>query len=256
MVHLIIDAVNHTDTVTISDNDSGLNAVTVVANDAIATETPTDNAQFTIDLGGINGTGSDVTVNYSITGTAANGVDYATITGSVVIADGAQSATVDILGIADDAFIEGSETVILTLTGTSSALFTVDAANNTDTVTIIDNDSGLDAVTITANDPNASETPVNDGQFTVDLGGINGTGGNVTVNFTVSGTATNGTDYAAIGGSVTIADGQSSATIDVASILDDNLIEGAETVIITLNSVDNALFSIDTNNDHATVTIA
>jgi len=56
----------------------------------------------------------------------------------------------------------------------------------------------------------------------------------LTVNYTVSGTATNGVDYQNLSGSVVIAVGQSSATI-VVTTLDDNLLEGNETVVVTLS---------------------
>ncbi|MCF6777431.1 Ig-like domain-containing protein [Thiotrichales bacterium 19X7-9] len=252
-----IDTANDNDTVTIEDNDDtlGLNAVSITANDPNASETPTDDGQFTVDLGGVNGTGGDVTVNYTVTGTATNGTDYALLTGSVTIGDGQQTATIDITGIVDDSFIEGPETVIITLDSTDNPLFSIDASNNTDTVTIADNDSGLNSVSITAVDDTASETPTNDGQFVVDLGGINGTGSDVIVNFTVTGTAANGTDYTSIVSSVAIADGVQTANIDIRGIVDDLLIEGDETVIITLNSTNNSLFTIDTANDTDTVTI-
>ena len=64
--------------------------------------------------------------------------------------------------------------------------------------------------------------------------------GGIEVTFTVTGTATEGTDYGAIGTTVTIAEGDNSATVDVAGIVDDDIVEnGGETVILTLDSTDN-----------------
>lgn len=54
-----------------------------------------------------------------------------------------------------------------------------------------------------------------------------------TVNFTVSGTAINGTDYVQIPNSIVIPAGQSTATISLTTIAD-GIPEGTETVIITL----------------------
>ncbi|MCP4243711.1 MAG: hypothetical protein GY772_24425, partial [bacterium] len=154
----------------------------------------------------------------------------------------------------DDALVEGDETVIVTLNNTDNALFTIDAGNNSDTVTIGDNDSSAN-VSITANDASADEAGSDPGQFTVDLGTTNNTGGDVTVNYTVTGTATDGgTDYSTLTGSVVIANGAQTATIDVNGINDDALVEGDETVIVTLDNTDNALFSIGGSNS-ATVTI-
>lgn len=54
-----------------------------------------------------------------------------------------------------------------------------------------------------------------------------------TVNYTVSGTATNGTDYTRLTGSVVVSQGATTADIPVA-VLDDQISEGTETVILTL----------------------
>ena len=55
----------------------------------------------------------------------------------------------------------------------------------------------------------------------------------MTVNYTVSGTATNGTDYTNLGGTATFAAGSSTATINV-NPLYDNVLENNETVTVTL----------------------
>ena len=57
----------------------------------------------------------------------------------------------------------------------------------------------------------------------------------LTVNFTVGGTATSGSDYTAIGTTVTFAAGSATATKTV-SVIDDSLVEGDETVMVTLAS--------------------
>ena len=61
------------------------------------------------------------------------------------------------------------------------------------------------------------------------------TSGNLVVNFTKSGTATNSTDYTSIANSVTIASGQTTATVTVTPV-DDSAAEGDETVILTISS--------------------
>ena len=55
------------------------------------------------------------------------------------------------------------------------------------------------------------------------------------VNYTESGTATAGVDYVGLSGNVTIAAGQTSATVDV-DPLDDSLVEDDEFVILTLSA--------------------
>ena len=55
--------------------------------------------------------------------------------------------------------------------------------------------------------------------------------------YNITGTATNTTDYATLSGTVTIAAGATTATINVAAIVDDDIVEEHETVIVTIASV-------------------
>ena len=79
---------------------------------------------------------SAVTVNYTVGGTATNGVDYYNLTGTATIAAGASFAEIQVNPI-DDTIVEGNEDVILTLTAapTGYALGTATAK-----VTLVDND--------------------------------------------------------------------------------------------------------------------
>jgi len=125
-------------TITIRDNDKPpppeKPTVTVAAADLLAAESGTDPGSFMVSRTG--STATPLTVRYSLGGTAQNGSDYQTLSGSVTIAAGATSANVIVLPI-DDRRIEIAELVILTLSAD-------DAYNigllNTATVTILDND--------------------------------------------------------------------------------------------------------------------
>ena len=75
-------------------------------------------------------------MRYSLGGTAINGVDYETLSGSVTIPDGASSVTVVVRPI-DDRKIEIAELVILTLIPDEA--YTIGLLS-TATVTILDND--------------------------------------------------------------------------------------------------------------------
>lgn len=96
----------------------------------------------------------------------------------------------------------------------------------------------LPVVTIQTTVANAAE-PATNGQFTVSRTGS--TTNPLTVNFTVGGTATPGSngvvgsDYVSIGTSVTIPVNAASVTIPV-TVLDDNISEASETVIVTLSN--------------------
>jgi hypothetical protein len=108
---------------------------------------------------------------------------------------------------------------------------------------------GLPTVTITAPDSTAAEAGLSPGSFLLSRTGS--TSANLTVNYTIGGTATNGSDYQSLSGSVTIPPGSTTATITVTPN-DDSAPEGNETVIATLNG--NAAYTIGAPSS-ATVTI-
>ena len=212
--------------------------VSVVATDASAAEQGADTGTFRIARIGTSG---DITVNYTIGGTATSGADFSALAGSVVIANGQSSATVTVTPI-DDSTGEPNETVVLTLT--SGTGYTVGAPNS-DAVTIADNEPVL---TVTASDPNAAE-PSDTGTFTVTRTTSSGA---LTVYYTVSGTATSGTDFSSLGSSVVIANGQTSAVVTVTPI-NDSSPESTETVVLTLTT--NAAYTVGSPSN-ATVNIA
>ena len=88
--------------------------VTVVATDASAAEAVTGSDPGTFTVTRTGPTTVDLTVNFTVTGTATNGADYIAIPGSVTIPAGETSVTVTVSPI-DDLLAEASETVVLTL---------------------------------------------------------------------------------------------------------------------------------------------
>jgi subtilisin family serine protease/subtilisin-like proprotein convertase family protein len=221
--------------------------ITIAASDASAAE-PSDPGQFTITRSG--NTGTALTVNYSLAGTATNGSDYNNLTGSVVIPVGSTTATINITPI-DDTLVEGNETVVVNLS--SDSAYTIGNANSA-TVAIADNDNAapLSTVTIKATDATAAEVAsgtANPGKFTVTRTGDTSTA--LSVNYSMSGTATNGSDYSNLTGSVLIPVGSTTATIDV-NVNNDTLLEADETVIATLTA--NSAYNLGTAKT-GTVTI-
>ncbi|MCF8357347.1 MAG: IPT/TIG domain-containing protein [Prolixibacteraceae bacterium] len=89
------------------------------------------------------------------------------------------------------------------------------------------------------------------GTFTVLLSMSSTSSSNVTVNYSVSGSAIENTDYTIESSPVTIPAGSSSAAIEI-SVTDDTSTENDETIIITINSVTNAAIGIPAQH---TVTI-
>ena len=79
-----------------------------------------------------------------------------------------------------------------------------------------------------------------------------GTSGPLSINYSVAGSATIGSDYQPLSGTVIIPVGAASASIPITPIVD-RLVEGDETVTITLNRAFG--YTVDTNASAATVTI-
>lgn len=218
--------------------------ISIASTDASASEPGSDTGTFTITRTNVRAT--PMTVNYTVGGSAANGTDYNTVVGSVTIPANSASATVRVTP-KDDTVRENPETVVLTLS--SNTAYNVDSTKRASTVTIADNDSGT-AVSIATTDATASEPGTDTGTFAISRTGS--LSASLTVNYTVGGSAINGTDYNTVAGSVTIPANSASATIRVTP-KDDTAPENAETVIVTLAS--STAYSVDSAKRAATVTI-
>ncbi|MBI3191032.1 MAG: hypothetical protein HYZ36_00075, partial [Pedosphaera parvula] len=94
------------------DQPSLLPGVQVLATDPVAAEEGMDPATFTLIRSGP--TNSPLAVHYILSGTAENGVDYETLSGTVTIPAGAFSAPVSVRPI-DDFLFEGTESIFLSL---------------------------------------------------------------------------------------------------------------------------------------------
>ena len=104
------------------DDDDDDRAVTVIARDAVASETGSNTGTFRLRRDRSNPlTQSPLTVTFTLNGTATNGVDYASVPLTATFPAGEDSIDVVITPITD-ALVEGAETVLLTLTGAGSYL--------------------------------------------------------------------------------------------------------------------------------------
>ena len=120
-------------TVTIADNDGA--TVTVSATDASAAEDGASGPDAGVYTFTRSVTSGSLTVNYTMSGTAASGTDYTAPSGSVVFPSGSASATVTLTPIRDDE-PESTETAVLTIT--SGAGYTI-GSPSAGTVNIADN---------------------------------------------------------------------------------------------------------------------
>ena len=131
--------------------------IEIVASDAVAGEFGTNTARFAIVRSG--DTNPAVVVNYTITGTASNGVDYATLSGKVTLAAGAIATNLLVTPIPDN-LVEGDETVTLTLQASTN--YTLSAISN---ATVIIKDKPVDGWRFT----NFSTAELNDPLTSGDL---------------------------------------------------------------------------------------
>ena len=230
-------------TANIIDDDAA--AVTLsIGNPVDATEGTSD-ISYTVSLDDnkTNGTGADITGTLTLTGTATNGADYTDVVG-FAIADGASSTTITVT-VADDLNIENTETVEATISNISTgSIGTAVAVAN-----INDDDSNNIVVSIT--NPVDAFEGTSDVSFEIGLEGmINNTGIPITGDVSLTGTASNGTDYTNVA-SFSIPDGEGSITLSVV-VFDDQDIEPNETVEATIANP--SLGSIGTATATATIT--
>jgi len=191
-------------------------------------------------------TAAALTVYYGVTGTSTGGVDRNALSGNLSIPAGSSSGTVIITPI-NDIVCESDETVILTLSANAAYII---GSPSSATVTIQDNDCGtLPTVSIVATDNIATEAGPTTGTFTVSRTGS--TAAALTVYYGVTGTSTGGVDRNALSGNLSIPAGSSSRTIIITPI-NDALVEGDETVVVTLSA--NVAYTVGTPSN-ATITI-
>ena len=221
----IVNATAGNASATIFDNDTAI--ITIVAD--TTTDEAVVNRSFILSTSNI--VDSDVLINYTLSGVATAPSDYTDVSaviGTVTIPAGATSAMIN-LNVNDDNLVEPNETIIAVLNSvTNNTQVTADVTPAT--LTIVDNDEVL--VSITA-DADTDEAIVNR-QFTISL--AQAAAIDVAVDYTFTGTATIADDYSDLGtGSVSILAGQTTASVAL-NIVDDNLVEGSETIIATISS--------------------
>ncbi|WP_184470989.1 Ig-like domain-containing protein, partial [Pedobacter sp. AK013] len=213
-------------TVNITDNDTSVASITA---GTPGSENGPVNGTFRVTLS--NPSSTDTQLTYTLGGTATEGSDYSTIvTKTITIPAGQTTGTITIPVLTDN-IVEGTETVVATLVSSNSPLVTITTvpADKTATINILDNTTAT--VTVAATKDGAE--PGTAGEFTFTLSNVSTTDTQIT--YSVSGTATSGSDYTSIGTTVTIPAGQTSVRVSV-PVLDDNIAEGTETVILTMTA--------------------
>jgi hypothetical protein len=203
----------------------GANTVTIAAPDPFANEAGLTTGRFRVSRAG--STAAALTVAYTVGGTATPGADYVSLPGTVTIPAG--QASVDILVTPlQDELQEFPETITLTLTPTAGYAVGTPGVG---VVVLRSDDEITQVVSVLALDPTASEARLTRGRFLITR--IGSAAAALTVSYRVDGTATPGSDYVALPGTVTIPAGAFTALVPVIP-LQDTVPEAAETVTLTL----------------------
>ncbi|GAA3938222.1 beta strand repeat-containing protein [Litoribacillus peritrichatus] len=228
-------------TVTILDDDTV--AVTLTASSSsIAEASGSSILTATLDKVTIE----DVVVSLSYTGTASSGTDYVTPAGSITIAAGQTSGSVTLTALSDSD-VEADETIIADISGVSGGSAN-ESGTQQQTVTIIDDDSSVVSLTVSAS--TIGETA---GSSTLTASLDKATFEAVVVSLGYTGTATNGSDYVTPADTITIVAGQTTSTATLVAT-SDTLVEANETIIVDITGV-NGGFASENNTQQQTVTI-
>ncbi|QXZ81773.1 putative Ig domain-containing protein (plasmid) [Rhizobium sp. L51/94] len=168
---------------------------------------------------------SATTVNLTRSGTATSGTDYSGAVSSVVVPANATTASFPITPVADST-VEPDETVIFSVaSGTGYGIGSPSSA----TATILNDDVPTASIAV------APSSVAEDGAanliYTVSLNQAAQSA--VSIAFNVGGSASSGTDYAAVSSPLVIAAGQTSGTITINPTAD-STVEPDETVVISL----------------------
>jgi uncharacterized protein YkwD len=208
--------------------------ITLAVSPASMTEDGTANFVYTFTRTGT--TSSSLTVNYTVSGTATFGTDYTGIsatynTKSLILAIGSSTATLTV-DPSEDTSIETDETVAITLSaGTGYTVGTTAAVVGT----ILNDDLPVITLAVTPS-AGVSEDGTANLLYTFSRTGI--TTNALTVNYTVGGTASLGTDYSGIAATpatktLSFDAGAATAIVTVDPEAD-TTIESDETVALTL----------------------
>lgn len=191
-------------------------------------------ASLAITVTRVGGSAGAATVDVGVTGgTATSGADYQFAPATLSWGDGESGPRTLNLTVMNDAIVEGDETIALTLSNPNGASLGTPVSA---TVTITDDDGAppnpgslqFSAATYIAGEAGAA--------LSISVMRTGGAAGAASVNVAATGTATIGTDYQLTPVTLSWANGESGArTLDL-TMVNDALVEGEETVILTLSS--------------------
>lgn len=232
-----IGAASHT--YTILDNDNEPDVSFTSASHLSGKEGVVSQVTMVVNLSVISG--KTVTVDYSTSGDATEGVDYNIAAGPLTFSPGETTQDIS-LTIVNDSSGEANETIIVTLSNPTNATI---GTNSSQTYTIENDDSTSVEFSEASSSGPESESPAS-----IAVGLLPALPDQtVMVDYAVTGgTATgDGVDYTLAAGTLTFSPGDTQENIEVL-VVDDSINEQNETIIVTLSNPTNAI--IGTNASH------
>ncbi len=177
-----------------------------------------------------------VTVSYSTAdGTATSGSDYVATSGSLVFAAGETSKTIQVT-VRGDTATEGNESFTVRLADAAGATI----ADGSATGTLTNDDAVATLPVLSVGDVSLREGDSGAAELMFIVTLDRAATGPVTVSYaTANGTATAGSDYAALTGTLTFAAGETSKMVHVA-VNGDTAVEANETMSFTLSNASGA----------------
>jgi hypothetical protein len=172
-----------------------------------------------------------VILDLSIAGTATMGEDFDSIRTQIVFPAYENETIVEINAI-DDNLVEGSETILLTLINADHDWARIDISKSVAVMQVVDNDFTEVSVLPIAD---AVENGEN-GQFVFNIGSP--VAYDITVHYSLSGDAVEGTDFKPIGRSISIPKGETTVDLVVMAIPDD-LDEYRKWLIVSIDATTN-----------------
>ena len=219
-----------TATLTITDNDP----LPTVSFSSISYPVGEQAGSATITVNLNTASGQAVSVNYATSdGTAVSGSDYTATSGILNFAPGeiSKSFNIPILG---DLLDEANETILLALSSPTNATL----GTSKEATILINDDDDAPTVSFSSASYKVVENTDTEATISVQLSAVSGQ--TVSVNYASSNnTATAGSDYTAVSGTLIFDAGDISQTFTV-PILPDDIQEGTETVNLTLSGASNA----------------
>ncbi|MFT4924767.1 MAG: hypothetical protein ACI8WB_000851 [Phenylobacterium sp.] len=228
--------------IVLADDDT-ISATLAISSASVAEATGT--SEVTVSLNQANF--EAVTINFGLSGTASTS-DYSLA--ELTIAAGQTSGTATLTATQDEA-IEEDETVIIdiaSITSLGGNTTVVENGIQQQTLTIVDDD-GSTSVTLALSQSELTEA----GTSTLTATLSKATTADVIVTLATSGTAISGTDYLALPDTLTIVQGETSASLTISAI-QDPLEEADETIIVDIASVSGA-DAIESEPQQVTLTL-